>query len=756
MEDLNAQLQMALEWSTQELGMELGIISHIQNDAYTIRKFWPNSSGLEEDQRFDLENTYCSLAIKDDDVFFVNHMAESEFNEEACYQNFKLEAYIGKPFHLDGSLYGTINFSSSSPKEGGFSEEEIMFVRLLAGWVSQTIHRATIEEQLKEEHRLYKIISTNSAEMICMHELDGTYLYVSPSVKDLLGYSPHELVGTSPYALFHPDDLDRIANESHNKTASGKADPTIEYRIRKKDGTFVWFDTATQPIKEHGEVIALQTTSREITDRKRIELLFRQSQKMANIGGWEFNLQSNELYWTEEVYNIHELDPSIPIDVEKALSYYPQESRDKVQHAMNEAIANGETYDLELPINTEKENVIWVRVIIKAEFLGTEAFKLYGTFQDISKKKRIEELFTDSQQMANVGGWELDLVSGELFWTDEVYRIHEMEVGTKINVEDGLSYYPEGFSRDSIAAALEDTQKTGKPHDLELPFITAKGNNIWVRAIVRAELLDGQAIKLKGTFQDITQKKLSEEKIKNQLDQLTQLKSTREKLYSIIAHDLRNSIYGITGLLEFLVDEVKSGDIDKDDLTDKLSLVQMSADNSYKLLDNMLTWVKLQSGMLEVKPHSFDLNTALETSLDLLRPAIDTKKIELNLQLEADHQIHGEPNLISTILRNLINNAIKFSEPGSSIDITTLDSTNAHIDISIRDHGVGMTEETLENLFNSEIRPQKSGTMNEKGSGLGLILVKELAELSKGSISVKSELGKGSEFTLSIPKTLVS
>jgi len=752
-EDLNIQLHNALEWSTEALGMELGIISHIQNETYTIKKFWPQSDALEAEQKFDLKNTYCSLAIEKDDVFSVNYMGESEYKEHDCYKTFQLESYIGRPFHLDGSLYGTVNFSSSQPKITAFSEDDNMFVRLLSGWVTSTIHRINIEEQLKEEHRLYKIISTNSAEMICIHELDGTYTFISPSVKNLLGYSPRELIGQNPYRLFHPDDLERISEESHKSALKGNSYPSVEYRIKKKNGTYIWFDTATEPVtNEEGEVIALQTTSREVSERKRLELLFRQAQKMNNVGGWQFNLQTDELFWTEEVYNIYELDPTEKITFEQALSYYPMQSRKKVKHAMKKAIENGETYDLELPFNTAKDNSIWIRLIVKAEFLGMEAVELYGSFQDITAKKRIEELFRDSQKMASVGGWEYELDSGKLYWTDEVYRIHELPIGTKVFVEDGLSYYPEGGPREQLQAALDHTIATGEEYDLELPFITAKKNNIWVRAIGHAELVDGKAVKLRGAFQNITEKKLNEEKIKSQLEQLSQLKTTREKLYAIIAHDLRNSIFGITGLLELILDEAKANEIDIEDLFYKLSLIQMSADYSYKLLENMLTWVKLQSGMLELRPHAFNIHTTLDTSLDLLRPALDSKKITINQIVEVESHIIGDPNLISTILRNVINNAIKFSEPEGNIDIKIEDQSEDNISISIKDHGIGMDDKTIKNLFNSEIRPQTEGTMREKGSGLGLILVKELAELHHSHVKVNSELGNGSEFTITIPK----
>ncbi len=751
--DLKKQVSKALKWATQALEMDLGIISHIIDGKYIVREFWPPSDALTIDQEFELRNTYCSLAIEKKDVFHVTHMGDSEYKDHNCYEQFKLESYIGKPFHLDASLYGTINFSSSEPKKQEFSEDDVLFVRLLSGWMSSVIHRIEIEEQLKSEHRLYKMLTTNSAELICMHEMDGTYTYVSPSVKDLLGYSPRELIGSNPYHLFHPDDLERIAKESHEPTIAGEAYPSIQYRIKRKDGSYIWFDTATQPIKDLEEnVIALQTTSRDVTEKKRLELLTHETQRMTSIGGWEYNLQTDELFWSDEVYRIHELEDSESITVERALSFYPKESRVKIEAAMEEVQTTGETREFEVPFITAKGKRIWVRVFLGAEFAGFEPIKLFGAFQDITEKKRLEELFIESQRMAKVGGWEFDLETGELFWSDEVYRIHEIPVGTKVFVEDGLSYYPEGEARQNLINALEYTQKTGEPYDLELPFITSKKNHIWVRAMGHAEIVDGKAIKLIGTFQNITAKKKFEQQIQDQLKQLSELKVTREKLYSIIAHDLRNSIFGITGLLDLLIEDVSENDFTPDKLVEKLNLVFLSADYSYKMLDNMLTWVRLQSGLLTIKAHHFDLKNSIEATVDLLNPAIKRKQLGVDININADTELVGEPNLVTTVIRNLVNNAIKFSNSGGSIIITVEDKDADYIAISITDSGVGMDSKTQENLFNQDFRPQRKGTLNEKGTGLGLILVQELVDLHHGSLEVESKLNIGSTFTVKLPK----
>ncbi|MBO6794368.1 MAG: PAS domain S-box protein [Balneolaceae bacterium] len=755
--NLETQLENALKWSTESLGMEIGIISHIEEDSYTVKNFFPEESGMQKNQVFKLSDTYCSLAINQDDVFKITEMGKSEYKNEPCYGAFGLESYIGKPFQIEGNLYGTINFSSTSSHEE-FSIEELSFMKLLSEWVGSTLHRIQMTKQLEEEHKLYKILTNNSAELICLHDLDGTYNYVSPSVKNLLGFSPRELIGQSPYQFFHPADIERISNESHEEAKKGNVYPSMQYRIRRKDGRYVWFDTATQPVtNEKGEVVSLQTTSREITERKRIEILFEQAQQMAKIGGWDYDIETGKLFWSKQVYQIHELDPDTELYVEDGLSYYPTGGpRETLEKALNNSIENGTPTELDLPLITAKGNHRWIRIIVNPELLGTNVVKLFGSFQDITESKRLEELFRESQKMAKVGGWEYDLITGDLFWSDEVYRIHEVELGTPVKVEDGVKYYPEGFSRDSINAAIGNAIETGEGWDVELPFITAKGRELWVRAKGIAEFVDGKAIRLKGTFQDITERKEREEKIKEQVKQLSDLTNTREKLYAVIAHDLKNSIFGVKGLLDLLIEDIEEPDyiVDIDDVLEKLKLVFISADFSHKLLQNMLTWVRLQSGLLNPKVLEFDVANSLEVTVGILRPALSSKNITVNTKIEGETAIEGDPNLVSTIFRNLLNNAVKFSNPNSDIDLTINASCDDEIVITVKDYGTGMDEETIQNLFNEEFRPQMKGTQKEKGTGLGLILVKELLEKQQGRVTVHSSMGNGAEFIVTLPKKL--
>lgn len=630
--DLNEQLNNALKLTSQLLEMEIGIISKIVDDTYIIQNYYSADDELEEGQKFNIGETYCSITLENEHTVSIDHMEVSPWKRHPCYEYFHLESYIGTPIVVDDTIFGTLNFSSAKPKKNGFIPSDRNLIQLLAQWVGGIINRKLYKEELRKQKDLYQLIATNSAEMICLHDLDGTYRFVSPSVKTLLGYEPEELIGRNPYDFFHPEDQEKIQSESHQKALKNDPTKNFDYRIRNKNGNYVWFDTATEPVlNDDGEVVSLQTTSREITEKKKIEILFSESQKMAKVGGWEY-----------------------------------------------------------------------------------------------------------------------DLDSGDLTWTDEVYRIHEVPLGTPVKVEDGISFYPDD-AKQLIQDKINQAVQLEEPYDIELPFITAKGNHRWVRAIGRAEFNDGKATKLIGTFQDITDRKTYEKKIENQNKQLENLTETRDKLYSIIAHDLKGTFFGISGVLSITKEELKDyPDLDPTILR-QIALAESSSNNAHQLFENLLDWTRIQSDALTVKKTEFDLKKEVESVFDLLQPSAKFKKVTLKKHFDSNITLSADRSMISTVLRNLISNAIKFSKESGTVEVKAT-STKSETRLTVTDYGIGMPDEVKVHLFSSEKRPKRKGTKNEKGTGLGLLLAKDMIELHNGKIKVESEEGAGSMFTIILPK----
>ena len=232
-------------------------------------------------------------------------------------------------------------------------------------------------------------------------------------------------------------------------------------------------------------------------------------------------------------------------------------------------------------------------------------------------------------------------------------------------------------------------------------------------------------------------------------DKLTELNASKDKFFSIIGHDLRQPFNSILGYTNLLIDEFDELSADEKKLY--LNSVKNSANNSFKLLDNLLQCARLQAGRIEVNKEIIDLNYLIKSSVKLLSGIADEKNITIETNLEENLTAYADESMVAMIIRNLITNAIKFTSPGGKIKITS-SSHNKSIIVSVEDNGVGMSKEDLENLFKIDVQHSALGTNKEKGTGLGLILVKEFLEKNNGKIRVVSEVGKGSAFSFSLPR----
>jgi signal transduction histidine kinase len=242
--------------------------------------------------------------------------------------------------------------------------------------------------------------------------------------------------------------------------------------------------------------------------------------------------------------------------------------------------------------------------------------------------------------------------------------------------------------------------------------------------------------------------KFSIRRIKTE-NQLRELNATKDKFFSIMAHDLKNPLSIFALATDTLVKEYDN--LDKEDLNEYLIDLKDNAQNIYNLLENLLTWSRTQRGKISFNPDIFDIRFIVDGNLQLYLGAAHTKKLIFENLVKEEIKVYSDSNLINTIIRNLVNNAIKFTNPGGKITIS-VDNNLKNYQVNISDTGVGMSELVLENLFRIDVNTTTLGTDNEKGTGLGLIVCKEFSKLIGGDIWASSELGKGSTFSFTIPK----
>jgi len=247
---------------------------------------------------------------------------------------------------------------------------------------------------------------------------------------------------------------------------------------------------------------------------------------------------------------------------------------------------------------------------------------------------------------------------------------------------------------------------------------------------------------------EIYERKNVEESLRKSEQKLQELNSTKDKFFSILAHDLRNPFNTIMGFSELLLTQRNL--INQEKAEHFYKLIRDASKSAYNLLSNLLEWSRSQTGTISFIPIPFDIGNTITENLKLLEGSAAEKNIQLKSEITENIQVYADINMLTTILRNLLSNAIKFTHNNGEIKINAFKKSD-FVHISIVDNGVGIKSEQLKGLFKIDSSKSTPGTNEELGTGLGLILCKEFVERNGGVIGVESKLGTGSTFTFSVP-----
>ncbi|MFN2126756.1 MAG: sensor histidine kinase, partial [Anaerolineales bacterium] len=227
-----------------------------------------------------------------------------------------------------------------------------------------------------------------------------------------------------------------------------------------------------------------------------------------------------------------------------------------------------------------------------------------------------------------------------------------------------------------------------------------------------------------------------------------ELNATKDKIFSILAHDLKNTFASLYSRSQ-MVDE-NYQNLDEEDKLSSLKRIHNSTELIYNLLENLLTWSKSQSGHIEYNPSKFNISTLIQENLNLHSIPAERKGIHLKTNVSDIHTAFADKQMINTVLRNLVNNAVKFTDSGKEVELN-VKKDEKFLEIEVKDQGVGISPENLKKLFRIDVKYKTVGTSGEKGTGLGLILCYEFIHKNHGDIWCKSELGKGTSFYFTIP-----
>ena len=246
-------------------------------------------------------------------------------------------------------------------------------------------------------------------------------------------------------------------------------------------------------------------------------------------------------------------------------------------------------------------------------------------------------------------------------------------------------------------------------------------------------------------------KKRNEEKIIQYSEELKETNAAKDKFFSIIAHDLKSPFHGLLGLTRMIVEEYNS--MSESEVKSYLKIIKESTESTYKLIENLLEWSRLESGKMKYNPALQNMFMIVEDTRILLNQNARMKNINLRNKLGHQSFVWGDDTMLQSLVQNLISNAIKFTPTNGIIEVTE-NQFDSYIEYTVSDTGIGIKESDIEKLFRIDMSFSTKGTQQEKGTGLGLVLCKEIVNIHSGEISVQSKISEGTKiiFTLSKPK----
>ncbi len=350
--------------------------------------------------------------------------------------------------------------------------------------------------------------------------------------------------------------------------------------------------------------------------------------------------------------------------------------------------------------------------------------------------------------------WDWNLTTNKVYFDSRYYEMAGYAI-------DEFPYEFDEFQKrvhpDDIENVMDQVQQhlEGKTPRFRVEFRFKKKSGDWLWVLGRGLIVEcdenNKPLRFIGTHTDITKRKEAEQELKESEANLRESNVTKDKFFSIIAHDLKSPFNAMLGFAEIL-----ENDFDKYDTAQKkrfINIIYKGLKDTFNLLENLLFWSRSQKGTIDFNPETINLYLLFQKTSELLMLSANNKSIKIQNKIPEHISLEADKAMLTTIIRNLISNAIKFTPDGGEIVIEAKQTkeNRKFVEVSVKDTGVGISAEMQPKLFDIGETTSTKGTNNETGTGLGLILCKEFIEKHGGNISVESEINKGSIFSFTIP-----
>ena len=648
----------------------------------------------------------------------------------------------------DGSRFFTYIYNTPVMDESG----KLQGVIGVSADISQQKELLAKQEQLA-------LVAAKTNDAVVITDADGYTIWVNESFSKITGYSLNDMMNKKPGLVLQGAETDEKTNQRISECLQNRTSCQEVILNYTKDGQKYWLDLTIDPVfDEKGNLKQFIAIEKDVTEQilekerkqkqnqelKLTKELLEQTSQVAQIGGWDYHIETGTVSWTSMSKKIFEVDEDYIPDLNSVYKFFKEEhERNIVINALDDLIKNGQPYDVTFQIITARGNHRWIRAIGKREFKDGKCIRIYGVNQNIDEQKRATQKFENIRQAIN----QHTLVSitdleGKITEVNDIF-CETTQYSREELIGKPHSLLNSGFHSKDFFANMWETLQKGKIWRGELHNKRKDGSSFWMLStIVPFFDLNGKLEQYVNISTDITDQKLSEKEKQKTVEIISEQRNRLLDFSYILSHNVRShasNILGISDLLKNINSPVEQIEL--------LKLLDTSAHNLDETLWHLNDLLKIQSNFHH-KKQTVVIREIVEKIIGIMKHQIEELDADISLDIENNLYTQTDPVYLQNILQNLINNALRFRHPQRSpqIDIVA-HRLNGKVQVLVRDNGLGID---LHKYGNKIFGMYRTFHENIGAKGVGLFITKNQVEALGGSIAVESEVNKGSTFRIKL------
>jgi PAS domain S-box-containing protein len=626
-----------------------------------------------------------------------------------------------------------------------------------------------ITELETERARLKAIVENIPAGVILAEAPGGRVVMVNPQVKQILGRT----VGPSPdiesYREWLTYEVNNRPVRGHEsvlaRTLQGEDMPSREILYHRGDGKKSWIRVRGASIRDANDsIVGGVDLITDINEEKSAHEALRinqerlaLAQKAALLGSFEWNVQTDEVIWSEETEALYGFPPGgFSGGYEDWAKRLHPEDRPAAEEAVRRALVDAGQYSAEYRVIWPDGGVHWLQT--RGEVFFDDAgrpLRLIGVDIDITDRKRSEEELRESEQLleialgaAKMGRIHLDFRTNELISS----ATGKANFGLAPDDHFTIEYLKEAIhpdDRERVRESFWRAVRNREVYGLEHRVIWPDGSLHWMAAHGRCAYgSDGQPLYFDGVLLNFTERKRMEESLRRQTEALREADHRKDDFLATLAHELRNPLAPISNAVRILT----LGGDDPALMAQTKEMMERQIHQMTRLVDDLLEVSRIGRGKISLQKAAVDLAEVVATAVETSRPLVEAHRHTLTISLpDRAVRVEADAARLAQVLSNLLNNAAKYTEDGGRIELIA-ERVNEEVVLRVRDNGVGIAREMLPRLFDMFMQVESSADRSQGGLGIGLTLVRRLVEMHGGKIEARSAgLGRGSEFLVRLP-----